>query len=82
MITKRDNCSAKHLVAKQFGKTPNSDRKRISKEIEERISISILILDTSCPLPQRNARNDNEEDISDAALYEIYHGQLRSTKCP
>lgn len=81
-IERQTNCSAKHLVAKQFGKTPNSDRKRISKEIEERIRISILILDTSCPLPQRNARNDNEEDVSDAALYEICQGQLRSTKCP
>ena len=93
MITKRDifleqdfierqtNCSAKHLVAKQFGKTPNSDRRRISKDIEEKISISILILDTSCPLPQPHARDDNEEDVSDAALYEVCQRQLRSTKC-
>lgn len=80
-IEKQTNCSAKHLVAKQFGKTPNSDRRRISKDIEEKISISILILDTSSPLPQRNARDDNEEDLSDAALYEVCQRQLRSTKC-
>lgn len=80
-IEKQTNCSAKHLVEKQFGKTPNSDRRRISKDIEEKIRISILILDTSSPLPQRNARDDNEEDLSDAALYEVCQRQLRSTKC-
>lgn len=81
-IEKQTNCSAKHLVEKQFGKTPNSDRSRISKEIEEKIRISIRILDTSTPLSQPNARNDNEDDFSDAALYEVCQGQLRSTKCP
>lgn len=81
-IERQPNCSAKHLVAKQFGKTPNSDRKRISQDIQEKIRFSILVLDTSCPLPQRDARDDNEDDFSDAALYEIYQGQLRSTKCP
>lgn len=80
-IEKQTNCSAKHLVEKQFGKTPNSDKKRISKDIEEKIRISILILDTSSPLPQRNARDDNEEDLSDAALYEVCQRQLRTTKC-
>ena len=80
-IEKQTNCSAKHLVEKQFGKTPNSDRRRISQDIEEKIRISILILDTSSPLPQRNARDDNEEDVSDAALYEVCQRQLRSTKC-
>lgn len=80
-IEKQTNCSAKHLVEKQFGKTPNSDRRRITQEIEEKIIISILILDTSSPLPQRNARDDNEEDVSDAALYEVCQRQLRSTKC-
>ena len=80
-IEKQTNCSAKHLVEKQFGKTPNSDRRRISKDIEEKIRISILILDTSSPLPQRNAMDDNEEDVSDAALYEVCQRQLRSTKC-
>ena len=80
-IEKQTNCSAKHLVEKQFSKTPNSDRRRITQEIEEKIRISILILDTSSPLPQRNARDDNEEDLSDAALYEVCQRQLRSTKC-
>lgn len=80
-IEKQTTCSAKHLVEKQFGKTPNSDRRRISQDIEEKIRISILILDTSSPLPQRNARDDNEEDLSDAALYEVCQRQLRSTKC-
>ena len=80
-IERQTNCSAKHLVAKQFGKTPNSDRRRISKDIEEKIRISILILDTSSPLPQPHARDGNEEDVSDAALYEVCQRQLRSTKC-
>ena len=79
-VEKQTRCSAKHLVTKQFGKTANSSISRINTETEERISLSILILDTRNPLPQRNDGNAEEDDIQDAALNEVYGGLLRTTK--
>lgn len=79
-VEKQTRCSAKHLVTKQFGKIANSSKSRISPKTDERIELSILILDTNNPLPERNSGNTEEYDIQDAALYEIYEGMLRSTK--
>lgn len=79
-VEKQTRCSAKHLVTKQFGKIANSSKSRISPKTDERIELSILILDTNNPLPERNSGNTEEYDIQDAALYEIYEGKLRSTK--
>lgn len=79
-IERQTGCTAKYLVTKQFGKTANSSISRINTETEERINLSILILDTRNPLPQRNDGNAEEYDIQDAALYEIFEGMLRSTK--
>lgn len=50
-IEKQTNCSAKHLVAKQFGKTPNSDRRRISKDIEEKSVSPFLSSTPAVPYP-------------------------------
>lgn len=79
-VEKQTRCSAKHLVTKQFGKNAHSSKSRISPETDERIKLSIFILNTSNPLPQRDAGNAEVEDLRDAALYEIYEGKLRSTK--
>ncbi len=79
-IERQTRCTAKYLVTKQFGKTANSSISRINTETEERINLSIFILDTRNPLPQRNDGNAEEYDIQDAALYEVYGGLLRSTK--
>lgn len=79
-IERQTRCTAKYLVTKQFGKTANSSISRINTETEERIYISIFILDTRNPLPQRNDGNAEEYDIQDAALYEVYGGLLRTTK--
>ena len=79
-IERQTRCTAKYLVTKQFGKTANSSISRINTETEKRIYISIFILDTRNPLPQRNDGNAEEYDIQDAALYEIFEGMLRSTK--
>lgn len=79
-IERQTGCTAKYLVTKQFGKTANSSISRINTETEERIYLSILILDTRNPLPQRNDGNAEEYDIQDAALYEVYGGLLRTTK--
>ena len=80
-IQKQTRCSAKSLVEQQFGKTANSDRKRLDNISEERIKLTLLILDINNPLPEPHGRNAAEEfDIQDAALKEIFAGQLRTTK--
>lgn len=79
-IEKQTKCSAKYLVANQFGKTQDCRSNRLDEETKTRIYISIFILDTRNPLPQRNDVNAEEYDIRDAALYEIYEGKLKSTK--
>lgn len=80
-IEEQKKCSAKSLVEQQFGKTANSDRTRLDSVAEERIKLTLLILDTRNPLPERRRRgNDDECSIEDAALQETFAGQLRSTK--
>lgn len=80
-IIRQTGCSAKSLVKAQFGKTANSDRTRLNDIAEERIKITLLILNTNNPLPENKRSGSNEEyDIQDAALMEIYSGQLRKTK--
>ena len=80
-IQPQTGLSAKSLVEKQFGKTPNSDRKRLDSTSDERIKLTCLILDVNNPLPEAR-RGDSEEnyDASDAALQTIYTGLLHSTK--
>ena len=80
-IEKQTGCSAKSLVEHQFEKTPNSDKTRLDADSEEKINLTLLILDIHNPLPEGRGRNNEEEfDIKDEALREIYAGKLRSTK--
>lgn len=79
-VERQARCSAKNLVTTQFGRIANSSKSRLDEETKRRIEISIIILNTSNPLPQRDAGNAEVEDLRDAALYEIYEGKLRSTK--
>lgn len=79
-IEKQTGCSAKSLVEQQFGLTPNSDRRRL-KDAEEKIQLTLYLLDINNPLPLRNKTDDGEEfDLSEAALMEVYAGNLRKTK--
>lgn len=80
-ITKQTGCKTKSLVEKQFRLTPNYDANRIDQDTFDKINITTLILDPGKPLPERQTIDgENEIDIQDAALMEIYSGQLRSTK--
>ena len=80
-IGEQTRLSAKSLVEQQFGKTANSDRTRLDEDSKNKINLTLLILDIKNPLPDpRSTWNAEEADISDAALSEIYAGQLRSTK--
>ena len=80
-IERQIGCTAKSLVKQQFGKTANSDRKRLDNISEERIGLTLLILDISNPLPEpRRGYGAEEDDIKDTTLQEVYAGKLRSTK--
>lgn len=81
-IEKQSGCAAKSLVEQQFGKTANSDRNRLDSISEERIKLTLLVLD-----PQNHdlifqSSDDLSEiqDVQDAVLKEIFAGKLRSTK--
>jgi len=80
-IQEQTGCFATSLVKKQFGLTPNSDRKRLDYEAEEKIQIILYILNPRNPLPERKGRNGNEEeDLQDSAFKAVLSGELRSTK--
>jgi hypothetical protein len=81
-IEKSTGCAAKSLVEQQFGKTANSDRTRLDNISEERIKLTLLVLDPkNHDLLFQNSDDLSEiQDIQDAALQEIFAGQLRSTK--
>lgn len=80
-IQEQKGCSAKSLVEQQFGKTANSDRKRLGEVDEQKIKMSLVYLDTQKPLPlKRGSNKDDEYDESYAAACEVYAGNLRSTK--
>lgn len=79
-IESQTKCSAKSLVEQQFQKTANSDRSRISDEDNERIAITLIILDLKNPLPKKGDFMNDEVDVSEAAWKEVYAGILRSTK--
>jgi hypothetical protein len=80
-IEKQTRCSANSLVEQQFGKTANSDRTRLDSDSEDKIKMTLYILDIHNPLPERHGRRDSEDDdLSDAAFQAVLSGQLRSTK--
>lgn len=80
-VEKQRGCSAKSLVKKQFRKTANSDRTRLDEDAEEKIRLTLLVLDISNPLPERRgSRGEEDVDESEAALKEVFSGQLRETK--
>ena len=81
-IERQSGCSAKSLVEQQFGKTANSDRIRIDNLSEERIKLTLFVLDPqNHDLIFQSSDNLSErQDIQDDALKEIFAGQLRSTK--
>lgn len=80
-IERPTGCAAKSLVEQQFGRTANSDRTRLDGDAHEKIKLTLLILDTKNPLPERRRCSGSDQtDIKDAALREIFSGKLRSTK--
>ena len=81
-IREQTGQAARSMVEQQFGMTANSDRKnRLTVDDEQKIHLTLLILDIKNPLPMRiGSDGDEKEDTSEAALREIFAGQLRMTK--
>jgi len=75
-------CAARSLVEQQFGKTANFDRTRLDNDMEEKINLTLLVLDPQNHdlIFQSSDDLSEVEDIQDAALIEIFSGKLRSTK--
>lgn len=81
-IEKQTGCAARSLVEQQFGKTANSDRTRLDNSMEEKINLTLFVLDSQNHdlIFQSSDDLSKVEDIQDAALIEIFAGKLRSTK--
>ncbi len=79
-IKSQTGLSAKSLVEQQFGKTANSDRKRLDSDAEERIQMLLYFLDIRNPLFSAEKEEKEELDIEEAAVREIVSSNLRKTK--
>ncbi len=78
-IAKQTGQSATSMVQEQFDKTPNYDQNRLNQNDNEKIQLTLIILNTKNPLPEKEeVYNDNL--FSDEKLKEIYVGLLRTTK--
>ena len=75
-------CAARSLVEQQFGKTANFDRTRLDNDMEEKINLTLLVLDPKNHdlIFQSSDNLSGRQDIQDAALIEIFSGQLHSSK--
>lgn len=80
-IERQTGCSAKSLVTEQFGKTPNSDMKRLDDDNIRKIKLVLIILDINNPLAEEyEGKTKMDVDQQFADLCVIYEDKLRSTK--
>ncbi len=79
-IEKQISQSARSMVIKQFGLTPNFDQNRLSEDDKVKIEITVYLLGINNPLKLQPDGGDNDEDTSDAALKEVLSGKLHITK--
>lgn len=79
-IEKQSHCSATSMVKEQFLMTPNADSYRLNDEDVRNIKLSLLILDTSFPLPEPKGKGDEEEDTAEAGLLELLSNGMKITK--
>ncbi len=80
-IERQTGCSAKSLVTEQFGKTPNSDMKRLDDDNIRKIKLVLIILDINNPLAEEyEGKTKMDVDQQFADLCFIYEDKLRSTK--
>ena len=79
-MNKVTGLSARSIVKNQFAKTPSGNKDRIDSQNEERIKMTLYILDYNKPLPLPPKGKGEGEDISDLALQEVFAKELHVTK--
>lgn len=79
-ITKQKRQSPSSMVREQFGLTPNFSKKRLAKDDDFKIDVTVYLLSIDNPLPIRKGGDDDDYDTTDAALKEVLSGQLHVTK--
>lgn len=79
-IAKQTKQSSSSMVREQFGLTQNFDQNRLTDDDKFRIKVTVYLLNIENPLPLRKEGDDDDYDITDAALQAVLSGQLRSTK--
>lgn len=79
-MDKQKGVSASSIVQKQFGKNRSSNTGRLDKRAEEQIDTILQILDYNKELPLLRKENDEDIDIRDVALQDVYKKEMRIKK--
>lgn len=80
LFTKQTGCSAKSVVTCQFRKTYDKHPERVDALDRNRIEWSVGLLDYTTPLDLPQLSYHNGDDIRDAALQEVFAGNMSITK--
>ena len=72
--------SASSIVQKQFGKNRSSNTDRLDENAEKQINTILYILDYKKELPLLRKENDEDIDIRDAVLQDVYKKEMRIKK--
>ena len=73
-------CSTKAIVRNQFNQTYDSHKDRVDDLIKEKVEWTKKLLNYHVPLEFPKLPYNQGEDISDAALYEVFAGELHINK--
>lgn len=79
-MDKQKGVSASSIVKKQFGKNRSSNTDRLDENTERQIDIILYILDYNKELAFSRKENDEDVDIRDAVLQEVYKNELHIKK--
>lgn len=72
--------SASSIVQKQFGKNRSSNTDRLDENAEKQINTILYILDYKKELPLSPQENDEDIDIREAVLQDVYKKEMRIKK--
>ena len=73
-------CSTKAIVRNQFNQTYDSHKDRVDDLVKEKVEWTKKLLNYHVPLEFPKLPYNQGEDISDAALYEVFAGELHINK--
>ena len=72
--------SASSIVQKQFGKNRSSNTDRLDENAEKQINTILYILDYKKELPLSPQENNEDIDIREAVLQDVYKKEMRIKK--